>query len=1148
MIDERPLQAISLDDKYSPDAPSFQISGVQALVRLLIEQARRDRSAGLRTAGYVSGYRGSPLGTVDSEMRSASRYLDEANVRFEFGVNEDLAATAIIGTQQIDVLGDKTVDGVFSLWYGKGPGVDRSGDAFRHGNRYGTSEHGGVLLAFGDDHPGKSSTVANQSEHALAAIQIPILYPATIAEIVQFGLHGWALSRYSGLWTALKIINETADASAIIKRDDLAIADMGPTEELSLPEGGIHYTGRFSPQRDEEIVTRYRLPRVHEFARANGLNRIVINPAKPRLCIVAAGKSYLDVRQALKILGVEEEAVELLGIRLLKVGMIWPLEPRIMIEAAAGCEEILVIEEKRSILEEQIAQILYNAGQRPRLVGKQDEKGSPLLHSDAQVEPGDVARVIAQRLAALGEAAFEARALDMQAAAQTEPVLHPGTSSRVPYFCSGCPHNSSTKVPEGSIALSGIGCHSMAMWMKRETDLAPVQMGAEGANWIGASPFVRRKHVFQNLGDGTYSHSGLLAIRAAAVSKTPITYKILFNDAVAMTGGQSVEGELSIGQVARQVLSEGVLRCVVVSDNPEAAMQQLTGLPVSVHHRSKLDEVQDELRAIDGTTVLIFEQVCAAEKRRRRKRNLMPDPDRRIFINEAVCEGCGDCSKKSNCVSVLPKETALGRKREIDQSSCNKDFSCVEGFCPSFVSISGGALRKRDWPSLTQSLSGEMPEPERLARQQDYSILITGIGGTGVITIAAILAMAANIEGRGATTYNMTGLAQKGGSVYSHVRFSAAAREEAPVKIGRHDADLIIGCDLVVTGGKDALATIAPARTYVVLNSHLVPTAGFQAERDFDFGADALMRNIAAAAGEERIFAFDAHALATMLFSDSIAANMLMVGAAYQRGRLPVGADAIENAIRLNRVSVDLNIAAFRIGRAAVARPADLAEKLQIISPPKAPIPEGFDDILAHRQGLLRAYQNQAYADRYAAIVNRLREREQAVVPGRSELSVAAAKNLYKLMAYKDEYEVARLYRSPEFKRSVEQIFAGNYKMSFHLAPPIAAFGKEGEAPRKRQFGPWIYSLFGLLAKLKFLRGTGFDPFGYSAERRQERLWIERYGEDLGLIGRKLSARNYMAAIALAKVPEQIRGYGPVKLRALRAAEIERETLLPGLG
>ncbi|HWK68117.1 MAG TPA: indolepyruvate ferredoxin oxidoreductase family protein [Rhizobiaceae bacterium] len=1126
-----PLRHVSLTDRYTQNSGTLFLSGTQALVRLLLMQRERDRAAGLNTAGFVSGYRGSPLGGLDMELWKCRDMLKAASVVFQPGLNEDLAATSVWGTQQIDSLPGKTVDGVFALWYGKGPGVDRSGDPFKHGNFHGTTEHGGVLVVFGDDHPGKSSTVAHQSEQALAANLIPVLYPSNVQDIVEFGLHGWAMSRYTGLWVGLKTVNETVETTATVD-----VAEGAP--KINLPISGssafdIRPQLDYGPQRDETVVIRHRMPRVHEYARSNRLDQRRTGRTGARLGIVTSGKSYTDVVDALELLGIDDARAERLGISVYKVGLIWPLEPTGLKDFAAGCEELFFVEEKRPFLEDQAARLLFNEPDRPRMTGKQDSSGNPLLPSDVQLDPHMIAAALVQRTEALGladEAMREALARVRQPSAR-QPL--PNQARRVPYFCSGCPHNTSTRVPGGSKAMSGIGCHSMAMWMNRDT-LKPVQMGGEGTNWIGLSPFTSIKHIFQNMGDGTYSHSGLLAIRASVLSGANITYKILANDAVAMTGGQPVEGALTTGQIVRQVLAEDVTRVVVVTDDLQRTAIAIPG--VEVVERRELERVQRQLAATPGTTVLVYEQVCGAEKRRRRKRNIVPDPAVRLFINEDVCEGCGDCSVQSNCVSILPNETAFGRKRKIDQSSCNKDMSCVEGFCPSFVVVEGAKLRSRAG-SFDKKLLGGLPEVD-LPDAVDCNVLVTGVGGTGVVTIGSVLAMAANLVGKGANSYNMTGLAQKGGSVFSHLRITASPADLKGSLVSPGSADLVLACDLVTAASTEGLKALSPTKTRALVSERPTPTAAFQADRDYRIDEKALIAAIRIASADT--ITIDADAIADRLLGDRIGANMFMVGYAYQKGWLPLPLQALKKAIELNGAAVEFNLNALDLGRLAVVSP-----ELFSTSSPRPSIPDTLDELISHRAEHLAHYQNGRWARRYRDVIARVRSAEQAISQDSERLTRAVAINLAKVMSYKDEYEVARLYAEGHWRKRLAETFEGQGRLSLWLAPPLLARHDEVTGrPRKMKFGPWIFGALRMMAGLKFVRGSWLDPFGHTVERRRERALIEAYLADLEAIMDRLTIANLELAVEIASLPDAIRGFGPVKLAAMNEAEARRAELL----
>jgi indolepyruvate ferredoxin oxidoreductase len=1144
-----PLRAVSLDDKYSLPAGRVLISGSQALVRLALLQRQRDLAAGLNTAGFISGYRGSPLGGYDMELWSASRWLQESHIVFRPGVNEDLAATAIGGTQQVGLLPGAKYDGVFAIWYGKGPGVDRSGDALKHGNRQGASKHGGVVVAMGDDHPGKSSTVAHQSEQALAANHLPVLFPSSVSELLDFGLTGFALSRFSGLWVGLKCVNETVEATGTVDIDPGHLVFTTP--EVTIPPGGLNTNPRPMGQReaDEALVVRYRIPAAQAFARANRLDRVMLDGPRRRLGIVTSGKAYTDVRQSLAALGIDEARARDLGLRLYKVGMIWPLEHEGLREFARGHEELLFVEEKAAFVEGQAARILYNLppSERPRIVGKEDEAGATLLPSDYQLQFTDVASVIAARLVSLGAAdeALRNRLALLSGRLERARATTPGPASRAPYFCSGCPHNISTVVPDGSVALAGIGCHTMAGYMNRRT-MMPTQMGGEGLNWTGMAPFTEMKHVFQNLGDGTYFHSGLMAVRAAVASGANITYKLLYNDAVAMTGGQPVEGHLSVPEIARQFLAERIRRVAIVSDDPDKYRAPEAGIPaaVTIHHRNELDALQREFRDVPGVSAIIYEQTCAAEKRRRRKRGEFPDPPKRVFINEDVCEGCGDCSVASNCVSVLPKETEFGRKREIDQSNCNKDYSCLQGLCPSFVTVHGGQLRKPKAAVLDDALFRALPPPGPARFDGSWNVLVAGIGGTGVVTIGSVLAMAAHLEDRYASVIDMTGLAQKNGSVWSHLRIAGTPEDAQGARVGMAEADLLLGCDLVVSAEKDSVLTLDPGRTRAVINAYVQPTAAFQSNPDLRIDVEAELRPLRQGLREERLHLVDATTTALKLLGNTIGANFFLVGYAWQKGALPIGLAALERAIELNGQAVEFNKRAIALGRLAAHAPAVLARELAALQPvPSIPLAQSLDALLERRTNFLTAYQDAAYATRYRSLVERVRAAERERCPGQDGLATAVARYYFKLLAYKDEYEVARLHSSDEFRRRIEATFEGNYTLHFHLAPPLLTrldprTGKVG----KREYGPWMMGVFRLLAKLKGLRGTALDVFGYSADRRLERQLIAVYEASIEDLLKKLSVDNHGVAVEIASLPEQIRGYGRVKeehLAKVRARETE---------
>lgn len=1151
MEEARLLRAASLDDRYDLQHREVMLSGSQALVRLLLLQREVDRRAGLHTAGYVSGYRGSPLGGFDTALWKSAKALKTADVVFQPGVNEDLAATAIWGTQQLQQLGPARVDAVFALWYGKGPGVDRSGDAIKHGHYAGTHPLGGVLVVFGDDHPGKSSTIAHHSEQALAANNVPTLYPADVGEIVRFGLLGYALSRYSGCWVGMKVVNETVEQTTVVSLDLDALHIERPQRDDLLPSEGVHYRGVYSPGLDEAILLRHRLPLVHRFARANGVDRITLG-ASGRFGIVTAGKAHQDVIQALGYLGIDDQRAGQLGLAVYKVGLIWPLEPTGLRAFAQGRQELFFVEEKQAFVEPQAAACLYNDAARPRIVGKNDEHQQALLASDQQLEPIDVALAIASRLRAngLADAALEERVQSLRAYRSALTAIVADTGRRLPYFCSGCPHNTSTAVPDGSVAMAGIGCHGMAMWAKPRT-LVSTQMGGEGLNWVGMHHFSKAGHVFQNLGDGTYYHSGLLAIRAAVASGANITYKILYNDAVAMTGGQPVDGPLSVGAMAQQVLHEGVKRVVVVSDQPAGYCTD-SGLPsgVQVRHRDHLDEVQRELRDTAGCTVLIFEQTCAAEKRRRRKKGELIDPDKRLFINSAVCEGCGDCGVRSGCVSLDPKETALGRKRAINQASCNKDYSCANGFCPSFVGVRGGRLRRPSVTAIGDERLASVPVPERLpVPEAGFGLMIAGIGGTGVITVGAILAMAAHLEGMVPSVYDMTGLSQKNGAVYSHLRVAPAGGAVASPRLGLGDASLVLAFDLIAALGDESYRTLDGEKTCFLGNDRVAPTAAFVTQADARVDAGLLKSKVSAKLPPHRVHYADATRWATLLCGDPVGANLMMVGMAAQRGWLPMGVEAIERAIELNGVQVPLNLRAFRLGRLCVHDASAVEQAIHRCGDGAIaslePAPESLADIVEHRSKLLTDYQDSRYAQRYRALVERAAEAEQGLAPGSDRLAKAVAVGFSKLLAYKDEYEVARLYSAPEFLAELRAEFEGDLRLSVYLAPPLFA-RKDPTTGHlvKREYGGWVLKAMRVLAKLKRLRGSPFDVFGYARERREERELVDEYEATLGRLLNQLRGDQLEAVVQLAQLPEQIRGYGHVKAVHLERMRAERARLL----
>jgi indolepyruvate ferredoxin oxidoreductase len=1140
------LKPVSLDDKYDLNQQHVLVTGYHALIRACLMQKERDRRAGLNTAGFVTGYRGSPLGGLDQQFMRAARQIAAADIKFQPGLNEELAATALWGTQQAELRGEGKFDGVFGMWYGKGPGVDRSGDVFRHANMAGTSRHGGVLALMGDDHTAESSTTAHQSEFHFVDVMMPILNPAGVQEIIDYALYGWAMSRYTSTWTALKCMHETVESTGVVDGSVDRIQLVTPTDFV-MPEGGLNIRLADTILGQEARLHDFKRDAMLAFVRANKINKIITTGGRaPKIGIITTGKAYLDVRQAFDELGIDEVKCNDLGIRLFKIGCVWPIGRQELMDFAQGLDLIIVVEEKRSLIEVQVREELYGSANQPICIGKKDEQGNWLFPVKGALDPNEVAICIGERvLRHVGPndeiAAHVARLKGAQRTlAETGDV-----AVRIPYFCSGCPHNTSTRVPEGSRAYAGIGCHYMAQWMERKT-LGFTQMGGEGANWIGEAPFSKRDHVFQNLGDGTYNHSGYLAIRAAIASGVTMTYKILYNDAVAMTGGQHHDGTLTVPQIAAQVAAEGAKRVVVVSDEPWKYPDN-TEWPrgLTIHHRDELDAVQRELATVPGVSILIYDQTCAAEKRRRRKRGTFPDPDKRVVINDLVCEGCGDCGVKSNCVSVQPLVTEWGRKRTIDQSSCNKDFSCVKGFCPSFVTVHGAKLKKGE--SIAEPADWQpLPAPSVPLINHPFGIIVTGVGGTGIVTVGAVMAMAAHLEGKGVGVIDMAGLAQKGGAVYSHIRISNTPEEIHAIRIAAGGADLVLGGDIVVAGNKKVLTAIKQGNTRVIANTAEFLPGDFTRNADFSLPTERLKRAIAGAAGRDNSHFVDATKLATALLGNSIGANMFMLGYAYQLGGLPLSAESIEKAIEMNGEAVKMNLAAFRYGRRAAI---DLAAVQSLVEPKQLDndslkLSQSFAETVERREAFLTAYQNKRYARRYRKWVDKVRAAEAEKAPGLSGLAEAVARYLFKLMAYKDEYEVARLYTDTSFFERVKGSFDGDLRFEFHLAPPLLAKKDPttGE-PKKMTFGPWMLKAFRVLAKFKVLRGTPLDIFGYSEERRTERKLIADYEALLDRLMAELTPYNHQTAVALASIPEKIRGYGPVKARHLAAAKAEEASL-----
>jgi indolepyruvate ferredoxin oxidoreductase len=1115
------MRAFSLDDKYSLTEGKIYLTGIQALARLSLMQKKRDLEAGLNTAGFISGYRGSPLGGLDQALWSISERLKQHDITFQPGINEDLAATAVWGSQQLNLFPNADFDGLFGLWYGKGPGVDRSGDVFKHANAAGTSKHGGVLLCMGDDHTAKSSTLPHQSEFALMDAGIPILNPASIQEILDYGLYGWAMSRYSGCWVGLKTISETMDSSSSINADNHRIQIIKP-HDFKLPEGGVHIRINDTPLDQEARLHQTKLFAAIAFAQANSLNRVVIDTPDPTLGIITTGKSYLDVRQALRDLGIDNKLAHDIGIRLYKIGMPWPLDKSGVRDFAQGLDEILVVEEKRALIENQLKEQLYNWSDetRPRVVGKCDERGDWLLPSMDELTPARIARVIADRI---GRYVTSETIRDRLAfLEQKEKSLQTGSISlvRKPHFCSGCPHNTSTRVPEGSRATAGIGCHYMVTWMNRNTDTF-TQMGGEGVPWIGQSAFCKTGHVYVNLGDGTYFHSGSLAIRAAVAAGVNITYKLLYNSAVAMTGGQSLDGELTILQLTKQLTAEGVNRIVIVSDDPKRHKAN-PGIPsgIKIHSRAEFDRIQTSLREVKGVSVLIYDQMCATEKRRKIKRGKLPDTKTFAYINADVCEDCGDCSRKSNCLAVVPLDTALGRKRRIDQAACNHDYSCLDGFCPSFISIDG--IRKTQRASLMPADTSHLDEPHLPELNSPYAIVITGVGGTGIVTLSAILGVAAHLDGKGINVLDMTGLAQKFGAVSSHVQIAEHGEDLHAARIAAGHADLLLGCDAITASSDETLAKLDHQHTRAVVNEHATITSDYLRNADIPFPAHDIKALISDSVCPEQAWFFDSTRIAEKACGNPIASNMLMIGYAWQKGLIPLSGKAIEQAIKINQVAIETNLQAFNWGRCLAGDREKVIESLDLAQAPEPSL----DEIIAHRFNLLTTYQNQQLADKYAARIEKLRTCESSKAES-NQLSLIAAQQYARLLLIKDEYEIARLLTSNEFKAELDEQFESGYALNYHLAPPLLSRANHGKKnPSKIKFGPWLTPLLKLMAHAKTIRNTWFDLFRYTAERKTDIALLKAYELLLDHVIETLQPGNHADLLGQIKMAEQIKGFG----------------------
>jgi indolepyruvate ferredoxin oxidoreductase len=1138
------MREVSLSDKFDVMEGTIFITGKQALSRVPLLQRELDEKRGLRTAGYISGYRGSPLGTVDNELLKIADRLKAADIVFQPGLNEDLAMTAVWGSQQLDFVPGRRVDGVFGMWYGKGPGVDRSGDAIKHANMSGTHPNGGVLLVFGDDHAGKSSSLAHQSDLALAAHEVPILYPSDVHDIFKFGLAGFAMSRETGLLAGLKLVNETADCTQAVEFSLDEIAPLLDTNPMAHNDVSIRVEMLAVTAQDQRMV-RNKLPRVHAFTRRNAIDRVAFGSDRPSLLgIVTAGKAFQDVIDGLRLLGIDDAVARRVGIGVLKVGLIYPLDPEPLNAFARDVPELHFVEEKRPHMELQAAALMYHSARRPNISGKLTPEGEALLPADEPLDAATVAAAVGRRILAVASAespdlaALRVAFDGLSGRAASFRQIDVGPLARRPVFCSGCPHNRSTKLPDGSFGVAGIGCHGLVQFMDRNP-LPCTHMGAEGVNWIGLSHFTDTKHVFVNLGDGTFSHSGSLAIRAAVASDANVTFKILANDVVAMTGGQTVESGLSVGAMVRQVLLEGARRVVVVAEDPDAVRSgQLLPREVEVVPRTRMEKVQRELREVPGTTVIVYVQICATEKRKRRKRGKVPAISKRVVINPAVCEGCGDCSRASNCMSVQPLETEFGRKRRIDQASCNSDMSCLEGFCPSFVTIEDGVLRKPK-PIDIEAAAARLPKPEWRRPDRAFGILLAGIGGTGVVTASAIVGMAAHLEGRGVAIYDMTGLAQKGGQVYSHLRILPSPASVVPMRLGLEDANLLIASDVVAATQLDSLKTVGRATT-VLVDDQVVATQAFHENGNVDLDAERLIRRLEQRA-EKRPVRVPANDLARRAFGDPIFANMIMLGYAFQMGALPLSLEAVEQAIRINGADVAGTLRAFRLGRLYFVDPGAADSLLEADEPMIAMAPKPVQTLqgrIAIRVNALRAYQDEPYAERFRLLIERVHTAEDEVATGSTRLTETVAANAFRLMAYKDEYEVARLLTDPSFWDGIRRRFDGGSR-KLHLAPPILS-GREPASgrPRKMAFSAkLLLPMLRLLARFKGLRGSLFDPFGWMQERKTERRLRDEYLSMVEEIIAKLDGSNIEAAIALASYPQEIRGYGPVKEKSIARVE-----------
>ena len=1134
----------SLDDKYLLDEGRVFLSGTQALVKLPLIQKKIDELNNLNTAGFISGYPGSPLGGYDHALHQASNFLKNKQIVFQPGINEDLAATALHGTQQTTLVDNPKHDGVFGIWFGKGPGVDRSGDALKHGNYAGSSKHGGVLALAGDDHAAKSSTTAHQSDHAFIHFGMPILNPATVQDYIDFGLMGIAMSRYSGCWIGMKCITDTVESAASV---DIGLKRFKPAlPDISDEEGDLHLQWGYMPAMSESRLYKQRLPAAQAFARANSIDRVIFQGQK-KLAIVTSGKAYLDVRQSLDELGLSEKLCSKIGISLYKVGMVWPLEPKNISNFVNGNEEVLVVEEKRPIVEDQLMKYLYNEKDRPLIIGKKDEFGNDLVPSEGELSPSQIALIIAKRIKGLSlNIELESKVEEIETLLANINSAPVSDLFRLPSFCAGCPHNTSTKVPDDSFAFGGIGCHGMATFMPERKTYNLGQMGGEGVMWTGIAPFTETDHIFQNLGDGTYYHSGILALRAAIASKANITFKILVNDAIAMTGGQEISGKVQVDNLSWQVHSEGAKKVVVMTDYPEKYPANSSFAPgVKIYQRDELDKVQRELREIKGVTVILYDQYCATELRRRRKRGLAEEPNKRIFINPLVCEGCGDCGVQSNCIAIEPHESKFGRKRQINQSACNKDYSCTKGYCPSFLTVTGGTLKKKGnihrQNENPKYQNEDLPTPVVCDLNKPFNILLTGIGGSGVITLGAIIGTAAHLENKGASTLDVAGLAQRNGPVTSHLRVANSPSDLHSTRIASGSADLIIGCDIVVTTGIESISKINKKHTNMVINSHVAPTSNFASNPDLDLSSARMIKGLKEIASPELMHIVNATKFATSLMGNSIAANLFLVGYAIQKGLFPISLSAIERAIELNGVSIDMNKESIYWGRLAAV---DIKKLETITSADNKSIDysESLSSMIDDRYNFLISYQNIKYAEKYKSLIHKIIKIDESIHNNRDDLSIAAAKFYFKLMAYKDEYEVARLHTGHDIKKYLDDKLEGDYKIEYSLAPPVFG-GRDkitGRYP-KRKLPSFTYYLFAIMKHFKFLRGTSFDVFGMSAHRKIERGLISEYESMLAEIETNINIENYDTAVKIALLPDHIKGYDVVKESNIEKSKLLKE-------